>query len=233
MENENPKYIELEHPKKMYYYKLNSGFDGDVVKNCGLTIDEVDHNFYELEAGIYDLAAYIDKIPELEARIRALEEKPYVTYEGIYSRSMLDKNIVANQEDWVSLMATTYSEGANPHIARIGGKIGNKTVDGETGNHFGVAIIPFPDMTECDFPHAKWYINDNPQGNLWQTISHIPVGWTTALYIYPKVERIYNHVVVSMKGISDLKNTITIKIEWDENNTETYTYIVEQDVELL
>lgn len=39
----------------MLYYNLQSKYPGDVTKHCGLTIDEVDSNFYELETMIRNI----------------------------------------------------------------------------------------------------------------------------------------------------------------------------------
>lgn len=39
----------------MIYYNLESKYPGDVTKHCGLSIDEVDSNFYELEQEVENL----------------------------------------------------------------------------------------------------------------------------------------------------------------------------------
>ncbi len=47
----------------MIYYNLDSQYPGDVTKHCGLTIDEVDNNFYELEQMVHELGP-CDKNPK-------------------------------------------------------------------------------------------------------------------------------------------------------------------------
>ena len=34
----------------IYYYKLVSGYDNDVTKNCKLTVNEIDSNFFNLKS---------------------------------------------------------------------------------------------------------------------------------------------------------------------------------------
>jgi len=41
----------------MIYYNLESEYPGDITKHCGLTIDEVDGNFYQLEQMIHEYGA--------------------------------------------------------------------------------------------------------------------------------------------------------------------------------
>lgn len=40
----------------MIYYNLESKYPGDITKHCGLTVDEVDNNFYELETMVHKIS---------------------------------------------------------------------------------------------------------------------------------------------------------------------------------
>lgn len=113
----------------------------------------------------------------------------------------------------------------------IGGTISyskEKVGDPETekGNRFGVVIQTLdPNYYKAN----KWYINDTEYTNGAFEMYNNEEGWAYGMYLYPKVEENDGKYVVSLAGITNGKNYITIKIEWDENHVETYTYTVSND----
>lgn len=206
----------------MVYYRLQSKYEGDTTKNCGLTIDEVDNNFYELETKINDLIDKLaTKFDKIEDRLRDIEDKI-----SCVSKTMHDADIcppgTSNNATYV--LDTHYN-------MNIGGEIDfDKSVD-HRGNRFGVAIKPNENNRSL-YPEAKWYIFDKDMGNLWDEIDTNPKGWPEALYLYPKVERtpLSENLSVSLAGESECNNVLRIKIDWDDSKSETYYYIVDENI---
>ena len=205
----------------MTYYELESKYEGDVTKHCGLTINEVDGNFYELETKLNTLIDEITvKFDKIEDRIRDIEDKI-----SCVSETMHDADICppGTSNDATYTLASHYQ-------MNIGGEIDYDSVHG--GNRFGVAIKPDTNNRSL-YPNAKWYIfDDEMEGTLWDEIDTNPQGWATALYLYPKVERtpLSDEITVSLAGKSECSNVLRIKIDWDDNKSETYYYIVDENV---
>lgn len=202
----------------MVYYNLVSEYEGDITKKCGLTIDEVDNNFYQLEQAINGLKEQQER---LETELRYL------------SVTMHDTAICP---PGTSNDATYVLTEGNRHEMTIGGTISYYPAllpDGNPkGNRFGVAIMPTNSGQEYMFPNAKWQINGIPMGSVWDEVNSNPPSWVKAMYLYPKVERIDGNLIVSLAGCTNGNNTLDITIVWDSENTETYRYIVDENVVL-
>ena len=213
----------------MTYYELESIYEGDVTKHCGLSIDEVDNNFYELESKLYSLIDELTgKFDKIEDRLVKLEERP-TTYSWTMHDSQLCPPGTSNNAVYEYLDGDYYT-------MYVSGKLdysGDILPSGQPkGNRFGVAIVPIHNNQKAMFPNATWKINETSMGSLWDEIDTNPVSWPTGLYLYPKVERVDGEVIVSLAGLSTNSNDINITIDWDENTVEGYKYIVDEDIEL-
>lgn len=203
----------------MVYYNLESEYQGDVTKHCGLTIGEVDGNFYELETKLNTL---IEKVNGIEEKIQKIEEEF-----SSFSYTTHDSDIcppgTSNEGTYTML---------GHYTMKISGKIDYDTEPSREGNRFGVAILPNQTVTRDLYPDAKFYIFDDEAFSVWDEIGGNPQDWPTAIYIYPKVERMpeSNNIKVSLGGKSECNNILKLKIVWNENKTEEYQYIVDEDV---
>lgn len=349
----------------MIYYKLKSRFEWDITKNCGLTIDEVDGNFYELETKLFELEEriincceklnretfYINSLPfsdetnkdttftrvegenetyeicgkvgynytkngnfvklALAPNIYNLKRKyPDAKY-TLVNDSMCDNTISRPKNLW-----DTYDENENVFLFDLCVKEGdtnfwleiqwaegetedymyvicnnielekrlyhysrtchdteicppgtsnqatytlddkgyNMTVCGkidylktilpsgnEMGNRFGVAIVPLKDETEMYtdlnelealYPNAEYYVGSNNMGSIYDEIRRNDPSWPLAMYLYPKVTKSGDEIIVELGGYRGCDNSLTINIKWNNEITETYTYTVCDDVEL-
>ena len=208
----------------MTYYELESIYEGDKTKHCGLTIKEVDKNFYELETKINShIAEFTKKFDTINNRLDALENN-----QVFLSWTMHDAKIyppgTSNDATYTLI---------NNRTMEIGGEIDRDSE--HDGNRFGVAIQPINNATPENYPDAKWFINDTQMDTpLWREIETNPSGWPTALYLYPKVVRgAYDgKIYVSLANIGNCDNTLKIKIQWTDGVSEEYTYIVDENVTL-
>jgi hypothetical protein len=139
----------------------------------------------------------------------------------------------------------TYTLDAKGYDMTICGKIDySKDVlpnNQEKGNRFGVAIVPLKDETEMYtdlnelealYPNAEFFIGSNNMGSIYDEIRSNDPSWPLALYMYPKVSRIDDEIVVELGGYRGCDNGISISIKWDDETVETYNYTVCEDVEL-
>lgn len=206
----------------MVYYRLQSEYEGDITKNCGLTIDEVDNNFYELEDKLYNL---IDRLEErlstIDKRLQDIEDKMTCVSETMHDTDICPPG---TSNDATYMLSSHYQ-------MNIGGVVDFDTEHG--GNRFGVAIKP-NENNKSLYPDAKFYIYDKDCGNLWDEIDNNPETWPEALYLYPKVERKPESwkLKVSLGGETECNNILRIKIQWDDEKSETYYYIVDENITL-
>jgi hypothetical protein len=139
----------------------------------------------------------------------------------------------------------TYTLDAKGYDMTICGKIDySKDIlpnNQEKGNRFGVAIVPLKDETETYtdlnelealYPNAEFFIGSNNMGSIYDEIRSNDPSWPLALYMYPKVSRIDDEIVVELGGYRGCDNGISISIKWDDETVETYNYTVCEDVEL-
>ena len=349
----------------MIYYKLESQFEGDVTKNCGLTIDEVDGNFYELETTLYELGKqveecckklgretfYIDSLPFSDDTNKDTvftkvggEDDTYeicgkigydYTKDGNFVKLALAPNVYNLKRKYPNARYTvlndalcdtshvktknlwdTYDENENVFLFDVcvkdGGDIyllGIEWDDSETeyytylvcddidlekrvyhfsrtchdteicppgtsneatytldakgydmtvcgkidyskdilpnnqekGNRFGVAIVPLKDETEMYtdlnelealYPNAEFFIGSNNMGSIYDEIRSNDPSWPLALYMYPKVSKVDDEIVVELGGYKGCENSISISVKWDDETVETYNYTVCEDIEL-
>ena len=216
----------------MVYYNLESGYEGDVTKHCGLTIAEVDENFFELEDKYYHLCDEIaEKFDEIYDRLSALENNNTTLSLTVHDTVICPPGTSTD---------ATYTMVTN-RIMNIGGKIYYNTnkisEDGpEKGYRFGVAIQPIPSNLKTIFPDAEWYINETKvKGTVWDEIATNPNGWPEAMYLYPKIEEKITEegLKVSLGDVSSCDNKLKIKIVWAEGVVEEYTYVVDENIELI